>query len=229
MDKLPVLEKLLCPAKGIIFDFDGLLARSEKYHYLSYRQVFARYGHALDEKEYYKYWTSLGLGAKGEIKRHWLDLDPEKIKEEKKTIFSRYCEDGSITFYDEARDMVRLFVGGSKQLAIASGSSTSDIRAVLRRAGMDGVFQAIVGNDVAPKLKPAPDPFLTAAELIGVSPPECLVLEDAEKGMFAAIEAKIPVVIILSQETKGFDFSLADLVFDSLGEFVSCLKKMKIE
>ena len=60
----------------MIFDFDGVLADSEKWHFATYSEVFARHGHTIDETEYYKYWTSLGMGARGEIERFGLDLDP---------------------------------------------------------------------------------------------------------------------------------------------------------
>lgn len=226
MDKFNPLRKLIEHSKGIIFDFDGLLADSEKYHFLSYSEVFARYGHTIDETEYYKYWTSLGLGAKGEIDRFGLDLDPVRIKEEKNPIFSRYCEDGSIKLYPQAERVIHLLHRAGKRLAVASGTTSSDIRAVLKNAGVTDRFEAILGSDIVPALKPAPDVFLEAAERIGQEPACCLVLEDAEKGLFAAIDAGMPVIIILTRETKDFDFSRADLVMESTAEFVSLLEKI---
>jgi HAD superfamily hydrolase (TIGR01509 family) len=228
LDKAQRLTKLLKRAKGILFDFDGLLADSERYHFLSYSEVFARYGHSVNEEEYYKYWTSLGLGAKGEIERHRLDLDPADILKAKRPIFSRYCRDGSIRLYKEAEQMLHLFAGSSKRLAIASGSSSADILAVLENAGMEGLFQAIVGGDAVQNPKPAPDAFLTAADAIGLEPADCLVLEDAEKGMFAAIEAGIPVIIIRSPETKDFNFNHADLTVGSMSEFVGLLDETSL-
>ncbi len=207
-------------ARGFILDFDGFLADSEKYHYLSYNEVFARYGHTIDETEYYKYWTSLGHGAKGEIERHNLDVDPLKIREEKIPIFSRYCRDGSIKLFPEAKEFLACLTATGKTLAIASGSFAPDIRAVLENAGVDDCFEAILGSDTIPAVKPAPDVFLKALDVIGLEAADCVVFEDAEKGMFAAIEAAIPVVIVLTEQTKGFDFSRADLVAASLAELV---------
>jgi len=122
LDKLAVLRSLLSRAEGLIFDFDGLLADSERFHFMTYDEVFRRYGHSLDPQEYNKYWTSLGHGVKGEIDRHGLDLDPVAIRREKMPIFSRYCEDGSIRLFDEAREMISVFSQMGKRLAIASGT-----------------------------------------------------------------------------------------------------------
>jgi beta-phosphoglucomutase-like phosphatase (HAD superfamily) len=224
LDNLSILKKLLAGADGVLFDFDGVLADSEKYHFLSYREIFARHGHQVEEKEYYKYWTSEGLGAKGEIERYELDLDPYKIKAEKMPLFTAYCEDGSIGLFPEAEEILRLFAGTGKRLAVASGSSSTDIKAILKNAGYEGFFKTIVGSDIVPVLKPEPDVFLNAAERIGVPPDRCLVLEDAEKGLYSAINAGIPVIIIRSKETKDFDFSRADLVVDSTGAFLDLLR-----
>ncbi|MDH3215476.1 MAG: HAD family phosphatase [Candidatus Krumholzibacteria bacterium] len=220
MDKLRTLEQLLRPAKGLILDFDGLLADSEKYHFLAYREVFERYGHKVDETEYYKYWTSLGHGAKGEIQRHNLALDPLAIRSEKMPIFTRYCEDGSISLYPDAKELLGVLSASGKTLAIASGSFTHDIRAILRNEGVGDLFATILGSDIVPAIKPAPDIFLRTMETLALTAAECVVFEDAEKGMYAAIEAGIPVIIVRTRETKDFDFGRADLVLDSHQELL---------
>jgi HAD superfamily hydrolase (TIGR01509 family) len=224
LDNPSRLGQPLRRARGLIFDFDGLLADSERFHFISYNEVFARYGHVIDETEYYKYWTSLGLGVTGEIERHGLDLDPLVIRQEKIPIFTRYCEDGSIPIRDEAKVMLQTLSKTGKAMAIASGSSSTDVRAVLRNAGIEELFDVILGGDIVPKIKPAPDLFLRSLEALDLAPDKCLVFEDAEKGMFAAIEAGIPVVIIRTPETKGADFGRADLTVDSHAEMVKLLK-----
>jgi HAD superfamily hydrolase (TIGR01509 family) len=226
LDKVAVLRSLLSRAKGLIFDFDGLLADSERFHFMTYDEVFRRHGHALDQTEYDKYWTSLGHGVKGEVDRHGLDLDPVAIRREKMPIFSRYCEDGSIKLFDEAREMISVFSQMGKRLAIASGTPAGDVRAVLRNAGVEGSFEVVLGSDTILRLKPAPDVFLKTAEALGLAPAGCLVLEDAEKGMFAAIDAGIPVIIIRTPPTKGFDFSRADLTVDSHAEMLILLRTL---
>ena len=58
--QLTKIKPLLKKSSGVIFDFDGLLADSEPYHYLAYNEVFQRYGHSLDKDEYWVEWTSKG-------------------------------------------------------------------------------------------------------------------------------------------------------------------------
>ena len=226
MDKLSTLRNLLDTALGLILDFDGLLADSERFHFAAYNEVFRQYGHTLDEKEYYKYWTSLGHGAQGEIERHGLDLDAVEIRREKMPIFSRYCEVGTIRLFEDAKTMIDLLARTGKRMAIASGTPAGDVRAVLKNAGVDGVFEVVLGSDTVKRIKPAPDVFLKALDALGLRAGECLVFEDAEKGMFAAVDAGIPVVIVRTPQTQGFDFGSADITFDSHAELVRLLKKL---
>jgi len=209
----------------IVFDFDGVLVDSERFHYAAYNAVFKKYGHSINEAEYYKYWTSLGQGPAGEIERHRLALNPRHIRGEKRPIFSEYCRNGTIRFFPEAREMVARLWRAEKTLAIASGTTLPDIEAILKNEKLKGRFAAIAGSDTVSLLKPAPDIFLHVLRALGVPPSQALVVEDAEKGLYGAIAAEIPVVIVRTPETRTIDFSAADLVLDSHAELVDMVRR----
>ena len=210
----------------VIFDFDGVLVDSERHHMAAYNAVFQKYGHTIDEEEYYKYWTSLGLGPKGEIERHNLSIDPQRIRDEKRPIFSEYCRSGTIRFFPEAHQVVERLARAGKVLTIASGSVRADIEAVLANEGLAGVFAAIVGSDTVAALKPAPDIFLRVLAMVGAAPSEALVFEDAEKGVGSAIAAGIPVVVVRTKETRLIDFRGADLVLESHAELLELARRV---
>jgi len=216
----------LTRARVVIFDFDGVLVDSERYHFETYSAVFRKYGHVIDETEYYKYWTSLGLGPKGEIDRYHLPLDPVKIRDEKRPVFSEYCRNGTIRFFPEARDLVLRLVHAGKTLTIASGTVRPDIEAILRNEDLLDAFAAIAGSDMVPAPKPAPDIFLHALELVNANPKDAIVFEDAEKGVGSAKAAGIPVIVVRTKETAGIDFSGADLVFDSHAEMAAVARRV---
>jgi len=223
----PLLEKLnhlLVSAEGIIFDFDGLLADSEPYHYRAYNEVFERYGHSLDPDEYWVEWTSKGKGIAGEIERHNLNLgiDPVELRQQKFAVYSRFCESGEIKLFADAVRLVEL-LAGKRKLAIASGSWGHDIRAILKNANAESHFPTILGKESATKEKPHPEIFLNAAKALNLLPEKCLVLEDALKGLSAASQAGIPCIIIRNQLNQNIDFSDADLLAPSLAELVSLL------
>jgi HAD superfamily hydrolase (TIGR01509 family) len=214
----------LFAARVVIFDFDGVLVDSERFHYMSYNAVFQKYGHTIDETEYYKYWTSLGLGPKGEIERYQLDIDPLAIRREKRPVFSEYCRNGTIRFFPEARELVDILWRAKKMLAIASGTMRSDIEAILVNEGLRERFGSVVGSDTA-ALKPDPESFLKVLSDVGAPASDAVVVEDAEKGVGAAIAAKIPVVVVRTKETRAIEFAGADLILESHAELIDFARR----
>ena len=103
-----IVKSILEQSKAVIFDFDGLLADSEPFHYLAYNEVFERYGHSLNKDEYWLEWTSKGNGIAGEIERHNLDLGIEliELRKQKFEVYSRYCQNGDIRLFPEAIKVV---------------------------------------------------------------------------------------------------------------------------
>jgi HAD superfamily hydrolase (TIGR01509 family) len=215
----------LFSARVVIFDFDGVLVDSERFHYQAYNAVFQKYGHTIDEAEYTRYWTSLGLGPAGEVERHRLAIDPKAIRDEKRPIFSKYCRSGTIRFFPEARELVERLFRAGKTLTIASGSLRSDIDAILAHEGLLRHFAFIVGSDTVAALKPAPDIFLHVLDAVGAPKPDALVLEDAEKGVGAAVAAGLAVVVVRTKETRAIDFGAADLVLESHTELVEFARR----
>ena len=214
----------LFSARVVIFDFDGVLVDSERFHYQAYNTVFQKYGHTLDPVEYTKYWTSLGLGPKGEVERHRLNIDPAAIRTEKRPIFSELCRNGTVRFFPEAREFVDLLVGANKTLAIASGTMKSDIDAILENEGLRERFASVVGSDTA-ALKPDPESFLAVLRDVGAKPTDAVIVEDAEKGVGAAIAANVPVVVVRTPETHAIEFAGADLILESHQEMIDFARR----
>ncbi len=219
------LHSLLANCKAAILDFDGLIADSEPFHYRAYNEVFERYGHTLDKEEYWVEWTSKGKGIIGEIERHnlKLDVDPVDLRKQKFEVYSGFCQRGEIKLFPQAQSMAEALSINHK-LAIASGSWVKDIRNILENAGTLNLFPVILGKESAPREKPHPDIFLNAAEKLGYSSSDCFVVEDALKGLNAAKEAGMPCIILRNPLNKNIDFDGAELIFDSLADFVEVLK-----
>ena len=223
-DRKAKLHTLLENSKAAILDFDGLLADSEPFHYKAYNEVFEKYGHTLDKKEYWVEWTSKGKGIAGEIERHKLKLnvDQAEIRKQKFEVYTRFCESGEIKLFPDAVHLVERLASNHK-VAIASGSWAKDIGHILRNAGALDLVPVILGKESSKREKPFPDIFLNAAKKLGYLPAECFVLEDALKGLNAANEAGIPCIILQNELNRNIDFKDAEMVFPSLADFVSAL------
>ena len=216
------LKTLLARCQGVILDFDGLIADSEPFHYRAYNEVFERYGHTIDAEEYWVEFTSKGKGLQGEIERYNLKLDvtPEEMRQQKFEIYSRFCQNGDIKLFPEARQFIESLKGRFK-VAIASGSWAHDIRAILKNENADSLIQTILGKKPPRPEKPSPDIFLEAARELDLPPSKCVVVEDALKGLKAAHEAGMPCIIVKNRLNQNIDFSEADLIVESLSEFLT--------
>ena len=107
---------------------------------------------------------------------------------------------------------------GKKRLALATSSYGNTAWPILRRLDLERYFEAVATNESVARVKPHPDLFLHVAERMGVAPAECVVLEDAEKGVLAAHAAGMKVIAVPTPHTRGNDFSRATRVVSSLTE-----------
>ena len=99
------------------------------------------------------------------------------------------------------------------------------IRAILRNAEANHLFEKIIGKNPGKlREKPHPDIFIKAANEIGLEPSQCIVLEDALKGLLAAKGAGAPCIIIKNPLNQNCSFDEADCILSSLEEITSCLK-----
>ena len=168
----------------VIFDLDGLLADTERLHCQAYRDALQAEGIPLTEDEYAEHWVRSGKGIADWLNERGLKRDPLELRAVKS---KRYLDllACSLRPMAGALDLLET-LHGKKKLALASSSYRDAVDGVLHGLKIGHYFQAIVsGLDVA-RVKPAPDIFLAAALQVDAIPSECLVLEDAEKGIVAA-------------------------------------------
>jgi beta-phosphoglucomutase len=201
---------------SVIFDLDGLLADTERLHCLAYQEALRSHGAGVTDREYGEHWVRSGRGIAEWITDRGLTLDPIALRADKSRAYLDLLQSQLRPMEGALALLAKLH--GRKNLALASSSYRDAVDGVLTGLGITRYFQVIVtGLDVS-HVKPAPDIFLAAAEQLRVSPAECVVLEDAEKGVIAANLAGMRCIAIPNQHTHHHDFSKATRVCSSLNE-----------
>ena len=204
---------------AVIFDLDGLLADTECLHYRAYQMALEKHGVPLEDREYAEHWVRLGKGIADWLAIRGLTLDPDALRLSKAGHYLDLLAT-SLRPMDGAWELLN-FLSGRTRIALASSSYRDAIDGVLAGLGIGDFFEVIVsGLDVA-RVKPAPDIFLKAAQGLNVEPAQCLVLEDAEKGVIAAHLAGMRCIAIPNEYTRHHDFSKATAIRSSLKEITS--------
>ena len=199
-----------------IFDLDGLLADTECLHCRAYQLALSEHGVELDDAEYAEHWVRFGNGIADWVTLRGLTLDPHALRLRKAGHYLDLLA-SSLRPMEGALELLE-FLQGKMKIALASSSYRDAVDGVIAGLGIAHFFEVIVsGLDVA-RVKPAPDIFLKAAVDLGVAPAQCLVFEDAEKGVIAAHRAGMRCIAVPNPYTRHHDFSKATKVCSSLKE-----------
>lgn len=181
---------------AVIFDCDGTLVNTMPYHFEAWCEALAFYGAGNIFKEDVFY--AMGGRPTKDIvvelnDEYGLKLDPESVAYAKREAFLTKLE--KVELIDEVAAFAQS-LRGKLPMAIATGGSRLVIEKTLQAVSVSDVFDEVVTADDVAVGKPAPDIFLRAAELLGVKPERCLVLEDAPAGVMAAQLAGMTVISI---------------------------------
>jgi HAD superfamily hydrolase (TIGR01509 family) len=226
-------------SKVLIYDCDGVLADTEQFGHLPafnrmWRQLGVPWQWSVEE-----YGRKLKIGG-GKERMSSLFADPAFLKaftppagererkemiavwhKTKSAIYQEIVRSGQIPPRSGVKRLTEEALGRGWILAVASTSAQESVEAVLHGA-MGGAtaarFSLVLAGDVVKAKKPAPDIYLLAAERLGVTPAECVVVEDSNNGLEAAAAAGMKCVVTVSGYTREEDFSKAAIVLTCLGD-----------
>lgn len=178
--------------RGCIFDLDGVVVDTAKYHFMAWKRLADDMGIPFSENDNERLkgvsrLTSLEIILEiGGVKMAL--SEKEKLAALKNKWYIDYI--GSMTPGEILPGTVE-FIGELKRknIRIALGSASRNTPLILDKIGMKNIFDAIVDGNTVHRVKPHPEVFLMAAEMIGIEKERCMVFEDALAGVEAALSA----------------------------------------
>ena len=203
--------------KAVIFDMDGLLVDSERVNYEVNKRMFRKFGVNISKEEFIKEWIIKGTGSDEAIKRHKMKIPYEKFKSIKKDLQIRLIREKLKTKPHAKETLKRL--KKEYRLALATHEHKHNVFEVLKKFRLANYFDAILTREDVKRRKPNPDIFLTAAKKLKVKPDGCVVIEDSERGIKTAKNARMKCIVVPDEFSKKYnDFSKANLIVKSLRE-----------
>jgi beta-phosphoglucomutase len=192
--------------KACLFDLDGVIVDTAKYHFIAWRQLAAELGFEFTEEDNER--------LKGVSRIRSLEILLEvggiTLSEERKMEIANSKNDQYVSYImkmtpEEILPGVVDFLHEVREagLKTAIGSASKNTPMILERLGLESWFDAVIDGNKVSNAKPDPEVFLKGAAALGVKPSECVVFEDAEAGVEAAINGGMRCVGIGSPDNLG--------------------------
>ncbi len=178
--------------RACIFDLDGVIVDTAKYHFLAWKRLADQLGIYFTEKDNER----LKGVSRMESLEIILEIGNRKLNKSLKNKYATlknkwYVEyisrmtpeeilPGSLEFVSELRNA---------GMRVAIGSASKNTPMILERVGIKELFDAVSDGNIVSKAKPDPEVFIKAAKMIGIEPGKCVVFEDAVAGIKAALNA----------------------------------------
>ena len=189
--------------RAIIFDLDGVICSTDRYHYLAWKALADRLDIPFDEQK-----NKLLRGVSrmdsleiilGDRSSHFSEYEKLELAEEKNRIYREYLQ--TMRPSDLSEDTrYALQTLRKRGYLLAIGSSSKNTRQILAQLGLEHFFDAVADGTQITRSKPDPEVFLLAASLLDISPEQAIVIEDAESGVQAAEAGHFRVIGIRSKE-----------------------------
>jgi len=211
--------------KAVIFDLDGVVVSTDDYHYRAWKVMADEEGIYFDK--------TINERLRGVSRMESLEIILEKADKE-------YTNEEKVQMAEKKNSLYRELLNEltpndilpgvmnvledlkAKNIKIAIGSSSKNTPMILGKIGLKDYFDAVAdGNDIK-NSKPDPEVFLLAARKIGMEAKECLVVEDADAGVEAALAGNMKVLAVgYASINPKADYKFKDLSLVDINEILS--------
>ncbi len=207
---------------GLILDMDGVLFDSEGLHADSWEQVLLPLGVTF-EAEWFHRW--IGVPDARMVEHFAAQLPGHAAADLLAAKRARYraLSESEMSLYPGVFDEILAVKATGAPVGVATGGSEVDAVRLMKHFGLYDHLDAFVYAEMVEHKKPAPDAYLLAAELLGIDPATCAVVEDSPNGLAAAISAGCRPFTVKSAIPAEL-LTAAERTFDTTAEAISHIR-----
>jgi HAD superfamily hydrolase (TIGR01509 family) len=203
--------------KAIFWDNDGVLVDTERLYFLATQRVLETIGITLTKAQYIELFMVQSTGAWELAADRGIPPDGiEELRQQRNDLYSELLRREPLAV-DGVREVLAA-LHPTHLMGVVTSSRADHFALIHERTGFLPYFRFVLTAGDYARSKPHPEPYLRAVERSGFDKDECLVVEDSERGLAAAVEAGIRCIIVPSDLTRGRPFAGAHKVLNSLAE-----------
>lgn len=210
--------------KAVIFDLDGVIVSTDDYHYRAWKSMADEEGIYFD-REINERLRGVSRMESLEIilekaEKTYPDEEKNQMAERKNSLYRELLNE--LTPKDILPGVMKVLEElKENNIKIAIGSSSKNTPMILAKIGLDNYFNAVADGNEIKNSKPDPEVFLLAAKKLEVAPENCLVVEDADAGVAAALAGNMKVLAVgyASSNSKA-DYKFKDLSLVDIKEVI---------
>jgi beta-phosphoglucomutase family hydrolase len=207
--------------RAVIFDLDDTMVNSDPLHARAWEELLKNYGYKFSDLPQELRSNFIGMRVADIVNEliDYLQLNTNKEKFYKKRveIFLKIVKK-ELQVMPGLIYSLKLMKDNNYKLAVASSGAKKYIELVLEKFDIKHYFDVIITGDDVIKGKPNPETYLIACKKLNLKPSECLVLEDATKGIRSAKAAECSCIAVKNPNIPEQSYPEADLVLESLNK-----------
>lgn len=198
----------------ILFDNDGVLVETEAWYFKANQEILKTLGLHLDEERYLEIMarggTAWEVAQEHGVSKAIIDASREK----RDTLYQHYLQTKNITIPNVKKVLREL--QKEYKMAIITTSRRVDFDLIHHNRGITDFMQFSLCVEEYKRAKPHPDPYLAGLKKFNATKEETFIVEDSQRGLTSALNAKIDCIIVKNEFTKTHDFTGAKQFIDSL-------------
>lgn len=207
--------------KYILFDNDGVLVETENWYYEANKKALKKLGLDLD----FDFYQSIMIKGGSAFELAEINQIENDVIEKYRKIRDEYYQEFLLTKDLAIPNVKKVLNNLSKKykMAIVTTSRRVDFELIHKNRGISDFMEFILCVEDYKKAKPNPEPYLKGLEKFGAKNEETIVVEDSQRGLISAVNAKIDCAIVKNKFTITQDFSKAKYFLETIEELEAIL------
>ncbi|MFW2581872.1 HAD family hydrolase [Aliarcobacter butzleri] len=207
--------------KYILFDNDGVLVETENWYYEANKKALKKLGLDLD----FDFYQSIMIKGGSAFELAEINQIENDVIEKHRKIRDEYYQEFLLTKDLAIPNVKKVLNNLSKKykMAIVTTSRRVDFELIHKNRGISDFMEFILCVEDYVKVKPNPEPYLKGLEKFGAKNEETIVVEDSQRGLISAVNAKIDCAIVKNKFTITQDFSKAKYFLETIEELEAIL------